>query len=78
MASNLLTRQRRLRPVDRIPLELQLEFARAQFDALSSSAPEHKTTDLASHLWELQRHITVLEAKIARREKRIKRSRGEQ
>ncbi len=46
-------------------LELELRFAEAQFDAVSSTAPAHKTSDLASRLWQLQHRIDDLRAQIA-------------
>jgi hypothetical protein len=47
-------------------MELELRFAHAQFDAVSSTAPEHKTANLAVRLWRLQHQIDELEARIAK------------
>ncbi len=47
-------------------LELELRFAEAQFDAVSSTAPAHKTSDLAGRLWQLQHRIDDLRAQIAK------------
>ncbi len=47
-------------------LELELRFARGQFDAMSSAAPAHKTSGIAGRLWQLQRRIEHLEARLVR------------
>ncbi len=47
-------------------LELELGFARAQFDAVSSTGPAHKSRGLAEKLWQLQQRIDDLEAQIAK------------
>ncbi len=46
-------------------LELELRFARAQFDAVSSTGSAHKTSSLADRLWQLQHRIDDLEAQIS-------------
>lgn len=45
-------------------LELDLAFARAQFDALSRTAPAHKSADLAGRLRQLQDRIADLESRV--------------
>ncbi len=49
-----------------IVLGLELQFARAQFDPVSSTAPTHKTSRLAGRLWQLQRRIDDLQEQIAK------------
>ncbi len=45
-------------------LKMELRFALAQFDAITSTAPEHKTARLADRLWQLQHRIDDLRASI--------------
>ncbi len=47
-------------------LNTELRFALAQFDAITSTAPEHKTARLADRLWQLQHRIDDLRASILR------------
>ncbi len=47
-------------------LEEELTFARAQFDELANAGPPHKVFGRSARLWELQRRMDELQARIAR------------
>ncbi len=47
-------------------LNLELRLTRAQFDALSETASQHKTRNVADRLWQLQHRIDDLTAQIDR------------